>query len=311
MKRIAVLLVVLLTGLSLYGCGANGTTSSSSSDNGSTATPTGTPSGPVTAFTIKLVDKDALVSRGVNTGTGTAVITGARVVIRQYTTTTVSVCRNPLYDASTDTETCPDGVFDNVQVNTGIPSWKDIQDVAYGSQITVNIPQGSGYTLDVIGNIATGPTGTINIMSYGTTSLVTVPTTTATIIMTKVPEILNMSVNDPVSALGTLVVSLNSGIPFNNAYQLALNYNGIVDLVSGATLTTKTINTSSRVNSIPVPSSITPNKQIDVSAVFTLNSAFVKSTDTPGKWTRTFPDSAYSEQAFSVFNQFIPTQIGL
>jgi hypothetical protein len=324
MKGIAVLLVVLLTGLSLYGCGVKGTTgttSSSSGNNGSTSNPTGgTPSGPVTAFTINLVDQAALATRMVNTGNG-GTPSEARVVIRRYD----NVVTHPLVCiVFSTTNFDPDGfplcdLETAVTVTTFTQVWKDIQDVAYtgSGPIQVGIPVGTGYTIDVITGAGTVPSGPFDILSYGTNSNLTISGNGSTTIgMQKIANLLNMQVTDPAVTLGQFVVTLNNQLPFNSSYQLALNYNGITEINSGPTHTIETITTSSNIttiNSLPASYStgIAGNLHIDVSAQFTLNSAFMKTGEAPTQWKRTFPDSAYGESAFGIFTPYSTVTVGI
>jgi hypothetical protein len=215
MKRIAVLLVVLLVGLSLYGCGSKdttGTTSSSSGDNGSTSNPTGgTPSGPVTTFTLHLVDNAA---RFVTAGTGTSLTpTDVRVVIRSFATVT------------TDVTTCQwdenDQIIEGSCVTVPTPiyteNYKDIQDVSYSSgTVSVGIPAGSGYTLDVITSDSAAHSGTNSILKYGQATNVEVPGTgSATVLMNSVFNILNMTITDPALSKAKFVVTLNNALPFD------------------------------------------------------------------------------------------------
>jgi hypothetical protein len=309
MKRIAVLLVVLVTGFSLYGCGAGakGTTSSSSSNNGSTSNPTGTPSGPVTAFTINLVDQAALATRMVNTGNG-GTPSEVRVVIRRYQDVVTSTQICSVYSGEYDSDGFPIcSVYTQGTVTTYTQVWKDIQDVTYAGSgpIQVGIPVGTGYTLDVITGVVTSPSGSYDILSYGTNSNITISGNGSTTIgMQKIANLLNMQVTDPAVTLGQFVVTLNNILPFNSSYQLTMNYNGIVDIKTGITHTVETTTTSSTGMTINLPASYTANKQIDVSAQFTLNNAFMKTGEAPTKWKRTFPDSAYGESALGIFTPY-------
>jgi hypothetical protein len=307
MKRIAVILVVLLAGLSLYGCGIKDkTTSSSSSDNGSTSNPNGgTPSGAVIAFTINLADQAALATRMVNTGNG-GTPSEVRVVIRRYedVVTHPQVCSH--YTGEYDADGFPIcDLFTTVTATTYTQVWKDIQDVPYASSIQVGIPVGTGYTLDVITGAGTVPSGPFDILSYGTNSNISIVANgSANIGMQKIANILNMQVTDPAVTLGKFVVTLNNLLPFNPSYQLTMNYNSIVDYNTGITHTVETITTSSTGTTINLPASYTAGKQIDVSAQFTLNSVFMKTGEAPTKWKRTFPDSVYGESAFGIFTPY-------
>jgi hypothetical protein len=135
MKRIAVLLVVLLAGLSLYGCGAKDT---SSNDSSSTSNPGGgAQSGSNPTFTLNLVDNAA---RFVSGGTGaTWTPTDVRVVIRSFATVTTDQTTCQYEDDGT---IIPDSCV-TIQVPIYTEVYKDIQDVPYVLPITVGIPAGT------------------------------------------------------------------------------------------------------------------------------------------------------------------------
>jgi hypothetical protein len=323
MKRIAVLLVVLMMGLSLYGCGANGKsgTTSSSSDNGSTGStsnPTGTPSGPVTSFTLNLVDNAASATRMVNTGSGHQP-SDARVVIRRFDQvgTVQQICTS-YSPTAVDADGAPVcDIFSNVTVTTYAEVWKDIQDNSYTGTGTlqVGIPVGNGYTIDVITALYSNQSRSYDILSYGTTSNVNVAGNgSSSIVMQSVPAILRMSVTDPVVTKGKFEVDLNNGLPFNSSYQLTTNYGGIIDIGSNPSNTvpmaTETISASSNKIIKDMPSSYTTGT-INVSAQFTIYSTFLKSGEAATKWKRQFPDSAYGESAYSIFIPFSQVNVSL
>jgi hypothetical protein len=309
MKRIAVLLVVLLAGLSLYGCGAKGTTASSNGSSSTSNPGGGSQPGPITTFTLNLVDKDN-VSRIVNAGTGTTA-TDVRVVIRRYDTvpTSVTTCTQFTFDSNGDS-TCI--ATTTTIVNTFTEVYKDIQDVPFSSSISVGIPAGSGYTLDVITSVLTTPSNAHSILKYGQAPSVTVTGSgSASVTMNSVPAILNMSVTDPATSKGKYVVTLNDVLPFNPAYQLTVTFIGINDPVTQATVTPMLLSSSTNTTTITAPASYSNAGTIGLQAQFTLNNAFLNSGETTAKWTRIFPDAAYGESVSSTFNPLIPVTIGL
>jgi hypothetical protein len=241
----------------------------------------------------------------VNTGNG-GTPSEVRVVIRRYDTvpTTVLECLSG-YDGEGN---CLDSSPTYTTHYSYTQVWKDIQDVTYAGSgsIQVGIPAGAGYTLDVITGVVTAPSGSFDILSYGTNSNITISGNGSTTIgMNKIANLLNMQVADQAVTLGQFVVTLNNVLPFNSSYKLTMNYNGIVDVITGITHTVETITPSSTGATINLPASYSTgtagNLHIDVSANLTLNNAFVKTGEAPTKWKRTFPDSAYGESAYSIF----------
>jgi hypothetical protein len=178
--------------------------------------------------------------------------------------------------------------------------------------ITVGIPAGSGYTLDVITSDSTAHSGTQNILKYGQATNVNVPSTgtsSATVLMNSVFNILNMTITDPALSKAKFVVTLNNALPFDPRYKLTLTFTGITDFNTHLTPTTIVVNSVTNANIITAPTSTSTGGTIDLQGTFTLNKSFMMSTDTVAKWTRLFPDAAYGEQVYTNLTPLIAVTI--
>ncbi len=288
MKRIAVLLVLLLAGLSLYGCGMKEKTASSDGGN-STSNPGGDSN---VTFTLNLVDNAA---RFVSAGSGASQTpTDVRVVIRSFATVTTTqvICD---YDENDNPSNCHD-----VQVSTYTEVYKDIQDVPYLSgTISVGIPAGIGYTLDVITSDSTAHSGTQSILKYGQVANVDVPGTgSATVVMRAIYDILNMKVADSITSKGKFDVTLNNVLPFANSYKMTMTFNG-------TPATTSVVSSSTNTTTFTAPASYSTGATLAFQGQFTVNRSFLNSSETSAKWTRLFPDAAYGESAYGNFNPLV------
>jgi hypothetical protein len=284
MKRIAALLVVLLAGLSLYGCGIKDRTTSS--DSGNATSNSGGESN--VGFTLNLVDQNN-ASRAVVLGnSATALPTDVRVVIRSFTTTTSiqTVCQ---YD---ENDILIPGSCIDVTVSNFTEVYKDIQDVPYSNSITVGIPAGSGYTLDVITSQITGAAGNHSILKYGQATNVDVPGTgNATVLMQPLYNILNMTVADSVVSKGKIDVSLNNVLPFANRYTMTMTF-------TADPTATSVVSTSTNTTTFTAPASYSTG-DLEFQGRFTLNSSMLMRGESSTRWTRLYPDTAYGERAYS------------
>jgi hypothetical protein len=307
MKK-ALSLVLLFAGLLLYGCGSSGDANTSS--NGSTGG--GSPSGSVGGFTLKLVDSD----NSINPAAGITTIAGifsagnasfpssptdVRVVIRKYDTvaSTITVCQ---YDDNGDIVpgTC---VLQPTTINMLV--YNDIQDVKYtgGGSVSVGIPQGTGYTIDVITSLSSS--GTHTILKYGQASNVTVDSshTSASITMMRVGDILNMTVPDSVISRGQYNVTLNNTLPFAPSYTMNAIFSNGTDTAS-----TSTVTTSSQTCSFTAPTAYSPGN-INFQGVFNINKAFLLPGEVAAPWQRIFPITDFGEQSYSTLVTLVPITV--
>jgi len=299
--RQALVLSILLSGLLLYGCSLEGgPTASSNGSNTSSDTGGsggGSQSGPTTAFTLKLVDSDKSVSRTSTFGS-LPVASDVRVVIRSFATVTTS------------TQVCEyDEDFEFVCITVTGPSYtevyKDIQDVAYDSNgtVQVGIPAGTGYTLDVItSKLESGIATTHNILKYGNTTNVDVvagQSNSATIVMRPLSDILNMTVADDVTSKTIFNVTLNNVLPIEPNYKMTMSF---------GTTTPSVVSNSTNTCTFTAPESYDAGT-IYLQGTFTLNKSFLSQNETQSQWTRLFPNADYNEEVYSNLNPLIHVSI--
>jgi len=298
MKK-ALVLVLLLSDLLLYGCGSHG-----ASNGNNPVSTTGGGSQPSSGgFTLQLVDA---VSSGVNSLTGVTVAgtpqvaTDVRVVIRQFApvTTTYYICD---YD---DNGVPIDGTCRNVDVTTSTLVYKDIQDMPYpttGSSVQVGIPAGT-YTLDVI--VSKLESGNHSIVKYGQlVDVIVAPNASASIIMKTVNDIFHMTVADSVVSKGTFNVTLNDALPFAPGYKMTMSYDDKVNPVSSSV-----VSSSTNTCSFTAPTSFLAGT-ISLQGQFIINSSFLNRNDLQAQWTRLFPNAAYGEQVYSNLNPLIAVTV--
>jgi hypothetical protein len=301
MKK-ALVLAMLLSGLLLYGCGlGGGTTASSNGSNPSSDTGGsggGSQSDSTTVFTLKLVDSDKSASRTSTFGSLPGA-TDVRVVIRSFATVTTStqVCQ---YD---DNDVVIPGSCATVDVASYTEVYKDIQDVAYSSTVQIGIPAGTGYTLDVItSKLESGTATTHNILKYGNLTNVDIvagQTNSATIVMTPLSSILNMTVADVVTSKTKFVVTLNNVLPIEPRYNMTMSFGADAPSV---------ISNSTNTCTFTAPVSYTAGT-ISLQGTFTLNKSFLGQSDQTAQWTRLFPIASYNEQVYSNLNPLIAVTI--
>ena len=292
MMKKALALAMLLSGLLLYGCGSGGgTDSNTSSDTGG-----GSQSGSATVFTLNLVDSDQnknTIRTSIMGNLPSA--TDVRVVIRSFATVTTDtlVCEFDENDAVIP------GTCTIVPVASYTEVYKDIQDVAYSSNIQVGIPAGTGYTLDVItSKLESGDTTTHNILKYGNLTnvdIVSGQTNSATIVMTPLSDILNMTVADVVTSKTKFTVTLNNVLPIATVYKMTMSFGADAPSV---------VSNSTNTCTFTAPVSYTSGT-ISLQGTFTLNQSFLGQSDQTTEWTRLFPLASYNEQVYSNLNPLI------
>ncbi len=281
MKK-ALILTLLLSGLLFYGCGSKGGNAAPANNSGST---TGG-----TVFTLNMVDRNSapdVVSKITVTGTPPTP-SDVRVVIRSFATvtTTVLLCPNNNYNDSGD---CNEP-YVPTDVGTFQEVYRDIQDVLYsGSTVTIGIPQGTGFTLDVITYRA--ETSNNSILKYGQITNLDIPnaTNSATVTMNTVADILQMTVSsDTVLPNQTFAVTVNNVMPFAPIYNMIMSF--------GTTTTGKT--TGGKATAFTAPVTYTSGQTVALQGQFTLDRSCLKVGES-ASWTRLFPNPAYSEQVYS------------
>lgn len=307
-KALMLVLLLLLSGLFLYACSGGGTTSSSNGSN-SPNSGGGSQSGPLSAFTLNLVDS----GNNINAAAGMAITgivslgtpstaTDVRVVIRKYDTVTGTtlVCQ---YDPDTG-DLIPDSCVPQTVTNT-VEVYKDIQDVKYtgGGSVSAGLPQGTGYTIDVITSLASS--GTHTILKYGqATNVIVDPShTSATITMQRVGDVINMTVPDSVISRGKYNVTLNSTLPFAPVYTINAIFSNGIDTAS-----TSTVTTSAQTCSFIAPTAYNPGK-IDFHVMFDINKAFLLPNEVPASWKRSFPISVFGEESYSTLVTLISVSV--
>ncbi len=306
-KALVLVLVLLVSGFVLYGCGSNGGASApSNGGNSGSNNGGGAQLGPVTAFTLNMVDSNGapnLVSK-VSVSPAAAAMpapTDVRVVIRSFATVTTTHL------------VCPGNDFDNegycnvplqpVDVGSLTEVYRDIQDVRpSGSSVQIGIPSGTSFTLDVITSQATSTNQ--NILKYGQVTNLSVPNTgnTATVPMRTVGDILNMTVNDTITANQVFTVTLNNAMPF------APNYTMIMSFVTGTGTITSQVTTASNKTTFTAPATY-DNGNVTMQGLFTLNPSCLKKGETNALWTRPFPYATYGEQVYGIMNPYISVTV--
>jgi hypothetical protein len=294
-KALMLVLLLLLSGLFLYGCGSGGSNNPISTNPGGEAQPIS-----ANSFTLNLAD-------GVNSLVGftiagiTPAATNVRVVIRQFApvTTINYVCQ---YDEND--ELIPNSCV-NVNVTTNTEVYRDIQDVPYpasGSSVQVGIPAGT-YSLDVITSKL--ESGNHSIVKYGQIpNLIVAPGGSATVNMKTVNDILQMTVADSVTSKGTFNVTLNNVLPFSPNYKMTMSfYDSILSSTS-----TSTVNSAASSCTFSAPASFATGS-VSLQGQFTLNSSFLNRGESSTLWTRLFPNAAYSEQVYSNLNPLIAVTV--
>jgi hypothetical protein len=278
MKK-ALVVAMLLSGLFLHGCGKGGGSNASSN-------PSSNPGGG--NFTLNLVDAAAGVKAAARfTDPGTPPIaTDVRVVIRTFGTVT------------TDIEVCADEFgtppCDIVQVATFTETYKDIQDVPYAPSVSIGIPAGTGYRLDVVTSHL--ESGNHSILKYGYATGVDVGSSmTATITISSVSTILNMAVADSVLAKGKFDVTLNNVLPFRNIYQMMMSF---------PTFTPTVITSTTNTSTFTAPASF-QSGAVSLEGHFSLDQTLMNAGESNAQWQRIFPNGAYSEVVSSQLSPLI------
>lgn len=291
MKK-ALVLVLLLSGLFLYGCGLGGGTNASSNDSTSSSNPGGSgggsQSGSNSVFTLNIVDDAAGVkaaARHTSPGSPPSA-TDVRVVIRSFGTVTTNqeVCQ-------TDELGDPiPGTCTTVPVVTYTTIYNDIQDVPYsGTTVSIGIPEGTGYTLDVITSKL--ESSNHSILKYGQATDVAVgpSNTSATITIKTINTILNMAVADSVVAKGKFDVTLNDVLPFAPNYKMTMSFTGFAPSV---------VSNSTNTCTFTAPASYSSGT-VYLQGEFTLDPSLLLATESNAQWTRLFPNASYGEEVSS------------
>ena len=298
-NRSLLLISILFTfALVQLGCGSGGGKAASSNGGNTGGGGGGSQPGPATSFTLKLIDSDQnLHAMGLKTSSfGTLPTpTDVRVVIRTFGTVT------------THTLVCETDNFDNIIPSTCVDvpqtifteTYRDIQDVPYSTSVTVGIPAGTGYQLDVItSQIQSGTTTSHNILRYGNLTnvdIVTGQSTSATIIMTPLSGILNMTVADVVTSNQNFIVTLNDALPIEPVYNMIMSF---------GTYTPSVVTSATNTCTFTAPAAYTAGT-VGLQGQFTLNRSFLKTGELPVQWTRLFPIATYNEQVYSTLNPLI------
>jgi hypothetical protein len=295
-KALMLVLLLLSSGLFLYGCGSGGSSNPVATNPGGGSQPN---SG--SSFTLNLADGVKSQSLAGFTIAGTTPpATDVRVVIRQFApVTTISyVCQ---YDENDNLlpDTCV-----NVNVITNTEVYRDIQDVPYpatGSSVQVGIPAGT-YTLDIITSKL--ESGNHSIVKYGQIpNVIVAPGGSATVNMKTVNDILQMTVADSVTSKGTFNVTLNNALPFSPNYKMTMTYNDGVNPISSTV-----VNSATNSDTFTAPASFIAGT-ISLQGQFTLSPSLLNRFESPTLWTRLFPNAAYSEQVYSTLNPLIAVTV--
>ncbi len=283
MKK-ALVLTLLLSGLLFYGCGSKGGTAAPANGSNSSSTTGGT------AFALNMVDSNNaqnVVSKITITGTPPAP-SGVRVVIRSFATVTTTqlVCPGNDYNDSGDCNV----PYVPTDVGSFQEVYRDIQDVLYsGSTVTIGIPQGTGYTLDVITYRA--ETSNNSTLKYGRITNLDIPnaSNSATVIMNTVADILQMAVSsDTVLPNQTFTVTVNNVMPFAPLYNMIMSF--------GTTTVQKS--TAAKTTTFIAPVTYATGQTVALQGQFTLDRSCMK-TGESASWKRLFPNPAYSEEVYS------------
>lgn len=317
MKK-ALSLVLLLSGLLLYGCGVGGGTSATSDGSNATSNPGGSPGGPqpqtgaAQGFTLHLIDAEKADVALATTFTSTTnpVLDNApdavRIVVRLYSRVTISHqdCVYPSYDGEgygIGTPTCTEV---GVPIDTEV--YKTILDQGYtGSSVSVDIPASTGYpagyTIDVI---TSKGTPTHNILKYGQAKNVQVDSSnkSANIVISDVGRQLNMQVADNIlSSASTHTVqfnvTVNNGLPFASAWS--------ADMTFGGTTTSLPSFTKNLTFDAPISDQ---GGEVSMKGHFDLQNIFLKVSDKPKTWIRDFPYLSDESITYNL-NPLIPVTI--
>ena len=293
-SRSLLLISILFTfALVQLGCGSHGGNTPASSNGGNSGG--GSQASPATPFSLNLVNSDqALHAMGMKTSVFGALPApdNVRVVIRTFGTVT-EMGQTCSYDEFG--EIIPGSCVD-VPIQVQTETYRDIQDVPYsGASVTVGIPQGTGYTLDNITSKLT-PSSTNDILRYGRLTGVTVaPGASATVTMTPLSGILNMTVADQVTSKGDFIVTLDNVTPVSQIYQMVMSF---------GTGTPSVVSNSTNTCTFTAPVSYTTGT-VYLQGKFTLDPSLLNKDESPAHWSRLFPLAAYNEQVYSEMNPLI------
>jgi hypothetical protein len=302
MKKVALLLSVLF----MFGCGSGGGTTTSTNTGGNPAGGNGTV--PLASFTLKLVESDSKTpAKTVVEGTSVPSANSIRVIARQFGTAQEEIFE---YDAINDSYTS----YDPKQYQTvqGVEIFKKVTDQVYttGSTVTVNLPAGTGYTLDVITSNVYAP-GKHMMLKYGSVTSVDIGGTSGSV---SIPIFGFSDLTSPLvnfTATPDPITSENNyNLNVTVAKLLNPNYKIRQDLSNFAF----TNYSSKKLGNISVPTSFKAPTSFDDGSLyfrglFTIDNAMLDAGESPLNWTRVYPNPNYGESVSCSLLKVVPIVI--
>lgn len=303
MKKVTLYLSVLF----LLGCGAGGETGGStngiSTGGGNTV--------PLSGFTLKIVEpvSKIIAKSAVDPGTAVPLANSVRIIARQIGTLTVPVTE---YDGATDTNIPVDPPrFITV---AGAETYKKVIDMPYtaGSPVTVNLPVGEGYTIDVLTSVVDAA-GKHIMMKFGTVTAVNIGDTagSASIAVYAFSDPLHPLVDiqaspDPITSEENYALTVTATKPLRTDYKIRQDLTNM----AFANYSSKRSGTSGSALSFKAPTSFVDGS-LFFQGFFTIDDSMLTTGESASKWTRVYPDPHYGESVSISMKKVMPTSIGL
>lgn len=313
MKKVA----LLLSALFLFGCGAGGGTSTTGSTSGGTSGGSGSSSSSQ-SVTLKLVEgtKAAALFAADQADTATQA-NSVRIVARNVQTVLV---QDVTYDGATDSYVPSNPPTYHSETKE---IFRQVSDLNYtpGGSVTINLPVGYSYEIDVLTNALDG-SGNHTMLKYGTTgttNLVAVAagaTTSASITLNPLSALYNFNVDPGVGftlPLSNAKYNLTVAPTAANTGNRPFSTNSIKvlqDLVTTNFIST-TFSSSGKNGAIgsaivfTAPSTTVPTvnggstAKLYFSGIFNIDSSMLDTgkNESNAKWVRIYPDPSLNENA--------------
>lgn len=288
----------------MFGCGAGGGTGSSNS--GAVNPPGGSTSGvTLKTFTLKLVERAPGAAKStVDPGAAVPIANSLRVIARQVGTLTI-----PVVDDN--------GVPVDPPAFITIPGaevYKKVIDLPYtpGSNVTVNLPAGTGYTIDVITNVVDGSGKKHIMLKYGTITGVNIGdvSSTASVPISAFSDPLTPLVDiqaspDPITSEENYNLTVTAGKPLRFNYKIRQDLNN----VAFANYSSKKTGSSGATVSFKAPTSFVDGP-LYFQGLFTIDDTMLTTGELSANWTRVYPNPAYGESVSIALKKVLATSIG-
>lgn len=299
---------LFFSALFLFGCGAGGGTTTG---GGSGVNTGGNNAAPLAGFTLKIVEPAAKMAAlsTVDPGTTVPVANTIRVIARQIGTVNVPVT---VYDGATDSFI----PVDPPQFITvpGAEIYKKVIDVSYtpGTPVTVNLPVGDGYTIDVLTSVVDS-SGKHTMLKFGTLTPVNIGNTSnsATITIYAFSDPLHPLVDiqaspDPITSEENYALTVSATKPLRSAYKVRQDLSNI----AFANYSSKRSGTLGSVMVFTAPTSFVDGS-LYFQGLFTIDDSMLTTGESAANWTRVYPNPNYGESVSISLKKVMATSIGL